>query len=91
MERWLPSRYLALVLALVLTGIALLRWQDGTAWRIAAAVFGALTVFGLVDLVQKRSTLRRNYPLLAHIRFFFEYVRPMLRQYIVESDNEEVP
>jgi glutamate synthase domain-containing protein 2 len=54
-------------------------------------VFGALTVFGLVDLFQKRSTLRRNYPLLAHIRFFFEYVRPMLRQYIVESDNEEVP
>ena len=91
MERWLPSRYLALVFAIVLTGIALLRWQDGTAWRIAAAVFGALTVFGLVDLVQKRSTLRRNYPLLAHIRFFFEYVRPMLRQYIVESDNEEVP
>ena len=91
MERWLPSRYLALVFAIVLTGIALLRWQEDTAWRIAAAVFGALTVFGLVDLVQKRSTLRRNYPLLAHIRFFFEYVRPMLRQYIVESDNEEVP
>jgi glutamate synthase domain-containing protein 2 len=91
MERWLPSRYLALVFAIALTAFALLRWPDGVAWRIVAIAFGALTVFGLVDLVQKRSTLRRNYPLLAHIRFFFEYVRPMLRQYIVESDNEEVP
>jgi glutamate synthase domain-containing protein 2 len=91
MERWLPSRYLALVFAIALTAFALLRWSDGVAWRIAAVAFGALTVFGLVDLVQKHSTLRRNYPLLAHIRFFFEYVRPMLRQYIVESDNEEVP
>jgi len=91
MERWLPSRYLAFVFAIVLTGVALMRWSDGAAWRIAAVTFGALTAFGLFDLVQKRSTLRRNYPLLAHIRFFFEYVRPMLRQYIVESDNEEVP
>jgi glutamate synthase domain-containing protein 2 len=91
MERWLPSRYLAFASAIVLTGIAFLRWSDGIAWLIAAALFGALTVLGVVDLVQKRSTLRRNYPLLAHIRFFFEYVRPMLRQYIVESDNEEAP
>jgi glutamate synthase domain-containing protein 2 len=91
MERWLPSRYLAFVLALGLFAFALLRWDDGALWRVAVLVFGALTVFGLIDLLQKRSTLRRNYPLLAHIRFFFEYVRPMLRQYVVESDNEEVP
>jgi len=91
MEKWLPSRYLALVFAIAIAGFALLHWPDGAAWRIAAVVFGALAVFGVVDLVQKHSTLRRNYPLLAHIRFFFEYVRPMLRQYIVESDNEEVP
>ncbi len=91
MEKWLPSRYLALVFAIAVAALALLRWSDGAAWRIAAVVSGALTVFGLVDLVQKHSTLRRNYPLLAHIRYFFEYVRPMLRQYVVESDNEEVP
>jgi glutamate synthase domain-containing protein 2 len=35
--------------------------------------------------------LRRNYPITAHIRTFFEFFRPMLRQYIVESDTEEVP
>ncbi|HJT98452.1 MAG TPA: FMN-binding glutamate synthase family protein [Rhodanobacteraceae bacterium] len=91
MEKLLPARYLALALAIVAFALVLLRWPDGVAWKVAAIAFGALAAFGVVDLVQKRSTLRRNYPLLAHIRFFFEYVRPMLRQYIVESDNEEVP
>ena len=38
-----------------------------------------------------RHTLRRNFPVTAHLRTFFEYFRPMLRQYFVESDTEEVP
>src|SRR6185312_14603708 len=77
--------------ALLLFALALSNWQDGMAWRVLAVLFGTLTAIGVVDLAQKHSTLRRNYPLMAHIRYFFEYVRPMLRQYIVESDNEEVP
>jgi glutamate synthase domain-containing protein 2 len=91
MEKWLPSRYLGFAVAAALFVLAALRWRDGTGWQVLAVAFGVLTALGVVDLAQKRSTLRRNYPLLAHIRFFFEYVRPMLRQYIVESDNEEVP
>jgi glutamate synthase domain-containing protein 2 len=91
MNKWLPSRYLAFVIAVALFAFALLRWSGGPMWQIFAVIFGVLTAIGVVDLAQKRSTLRRNYPLLAHIRFFFEDVRPMLRQYIVESDNEEVP
>ncbi len=91
MEKWLPTRYLALAIVAAALVLALLRWPDGAQWRVFAAIFGVLTAIGFVDLVQRRSTLRRNYPLLAHIRFFFESVRPMLRQYVVESDNEEVP
>jgi len=41
--------------------------------------------------VQRKNTLRRNFPITAHIRTFFEFFRPMLRQYVVESDTEEVP
>jgi glutamate synthase domain-containing protein 2 len=91
MEKWLPSRYLGLVAALIALALGIARWQAGMGWRVVAVIAGVLVAFGIADLAQKRSTLRRNYPLLAHIRFFFEFVRPMLRQYIVESDNEEVP
>jgi glutamate synthase domain-containing protein 2 len=58
---------------------------------VLAVAAGLLVAVGVADLLQRRSTLRRNYPILAHLRFFFEFVRPMLRQYVVESDNEEVP
>jgi glutamate synthase domain-containing protein 2 len=91
MQKLLPSRYLGLVAALVALVLGIAEWREGTGWRVLAMIAGALAAFGILDLAQKRSTLRRNYPLLAHIRFFFEFVRPMLRQYIVESDNEEVP
>ena len=36
MEKWLPSRYLALVFAIAIAGFALLHWPDGAAWRIVA-------------------------------------------------------
>jgi glutamate synthase domain-containing protein 2 len=91
MDKWLPARYLALIVAALLFALALSRWNAGEAWKVLTATFGVLTAIGIADIAQRRSTLRRNYPLLAHIRFFFEDVRPMLRQYIVESDNEEVP
>jgi hypothetical protein len=91
MERWLPSRYFAFVIVAALLVLAASHWDEGGWWRFLAVSCAVLTAIGVVDLVQRRSTLRRNYPLLVHIRYFFERVRPMLRQYVVESDNEEVP
>jgi glutamate synthase domain-containing protein 2 len=60
-------------------------------WWWAVAVFGALAVLGTVDLVQRRSTLRRNYPLLAHLRYGLESIRPEIRQYFIEDNLVEVP
>lgn len=87
----LPSRYLAFVLCVLALLAALYAWSHGPLAWIAAALAAALVLVGLVDMLQRHSTLRRNYPLLAHIRFFFEFIRPMLRQYVVESDTEQVP
>jgi glutamate synthase domain-containing protein 2 len=50
-----------------------------------------LTLIGVRDLLQTRHSIRRNYPILGNLRFFFEFVRPELRQYIVESDTEARP
>jgi len=91
MERWLPSRYFAFLTVAALLVLAVVRWDDALEWRLLAVLCAVLTAVGISDLVQKTSTLRRNYPLLVHVRYFFEKIRPMLRQYIVESDNEEVP
>ena len=87
----LPTRYLPFVLCLAVLVLSLATLSDGVAWRWLALFSGVLSAVGIVDLLQSRSTLRRNFPVSAHIRTFFEYFRPMLRQYVVESDTEEVP
>ena len=60
-------------------------------WLLLSVIFIALTVVGIIDVRQSHSALRRNYPIAVHIRYMFETLRPMLRQYIVEADDDEVP
>ncbi|MEO7760307.1 MAG: FMN-binding glutamate synthase family protein, partial [Casimicrobiaceae bacterium] len=59
-------------------------------WPITA-IAGLLLLVGLWDLAQTRHALRRNYPILAHIRFFLEYIRPEIRQYFLEDDVTPAP
>jgi glutamate synthase domain-containing protein 2 len=54
-------------------------------------LFSALVGLGLYDLQQSRRSILRNYPIIGHIRFMLEYVRPEIRQYFMESDNESAP
>ncbi|HUD32913.1 MAG TPA: FMN-binding glutamate synthase family protein, partial [Variovorax sp.] len=63
----------------------------GAGWIALAAVSGALTMLGLRDLRQSRHAILRNYPVVGHLRFLLEYVRPELRQYFIESDREAAP
>jgi glutamate synthase domain-containing protein 2 len=54
-------------------------------------VFAGLVVVGLHDLRQTRSAVLRNYPVIGHMRFWLEFIRPEIRQYFIESDSEPVP
>src|SRR5450631_1874863 len=91
MVKMLPQRFFVFVVCLVLFALSLVMLWDGrphdvTLWRWFAAVSGLLCAVGVFDMAQRKSTLRRNFPITAHFRTFFEYFRPMLRQYVVESD-----
>jgi glutamate synthase domain-containing protein 2 len=33
----------------------------------------------------------RNYPVIGHLRFLLEFIRPEIRQYFIESDHEAAP
>lgn len=54
-------------------------------------LFVPLLAVSLVDIVQTHHSLRRNYPGSARFRWFFEWLRPFLRAYIVESDLDGRP
>jgi glutamate synthase domain-containing protein 2 len=51
----------------------------------------ALTAVGVWDMIQPNHSLKRNYPILANIRFFLEKIRPEIRQYFLESETDGVP
>ncbi len=86
-----PSRFLLFSLCVLLLAVSLAMLWDGVAWRWIAAFSAALVIVGIFDMLARRHTLRRNFPVTAHVRTFFEFFRPMIRQYVVESDMEEVP
>ena len=85
-------RYATFVASLLLfaVSLAMAAWHSG-GWWIAAGIFALLSALGTADLLQKRSTLRRNYPVLAHFRYGLESIGPEMRQYFIESDTAEVP
>lgn len=58
-------------------------------WGLAVTI--PLLATALLDFVQTRHSLRRNYPLIARFRWLFEDLRPYLRSYIVESDLDGRP
>ena len=87
----LPLRYSALALcALVLciSSYTLATSGKGLWWLIAAAL---LVLLGLWDMLQKRHAILRNYPVMGHFRFIFEFIRPEIRQYFIEGDTEALP
>ena len=86
-----PSRYYALVGAIFLTVIALAAALFDWRWLLLAGAAGLVSAVGVRDLLQTRRAVLRNYPIMAHIRFFFETIRPEIRQYLLEGDNEAVP
>lgn len=79
----------AVVLGLALASAAGLIWTGWAALPLAA--FGGLALLGVSDLVQSRHAILRNYPVIGHMRFLFEGIRPEIRQYIIESDQDEEP
>ena len=85
MARQSLSRYLPW---LVTAPAAVVVWPH-SAW--ASAALGLLFVLGCLDFKQTKQAVRRNYPLTGRLRYALEYIRPELRQYFLESDDEKLP
>jgi glutamate synthase domain-containing protein 2 len=90
-DRLLPARYRCWAACILLTAASLAALPHSSLWLWPAAIGGVLSLIGLVDYLQPHQAIRRNYPVIAHFRFFFEYIRPEIRQYFVESESEELP
>jgi glutamate synthase domain-containing protein 2 len=90
LNNFFPVRYTAFflcVLGLLLSGFTMLVFGVGGGW---ALVFTGL-VAGGVRPAPDQTLGPAQLPIIGHIRFMLEYVRPEIRQYFIESDNEATP
>ena len=85
------ARTLFFLAAFVLT-LAVLIW--GSFWSGAYWLFlviAPLILLGLYDMMQKDHAVLSIYPVIGHLRYLFESVRPEIQQYFVESDTNGQP
>ncbi len=50
-----------------------------------------LLLLALLNIYQKKHAVLRNFPLIGYLRYFFESIRPEIRQYFFESDLDGKP
>ena len=93
LNRFFPLRYtawLGCVAGLLLSVFVWVtsRSASGSLWAVG---FVALIALGFRDVRQTKHSILRNYPVIGHLRFVFEFVRPEIRQYFIEADNDAAP
>ena len=84
--RW--TAWLASAVGLLLFGFTWVAFDTGGG---AALLCLFLVLLGLRDVRQRRHALIRNYPVIGHVRYLLEFIRPEIRQYFIESDREAAP
>ena len=86
------GRYLALVLSVLAVaglsvGLAAGGGESTPVLALLACAVG-LSAVGVRDMTQTRHAILRNYPIIGHLRFMAESIRPEMRQYFFEAEDD---
>lgn len=63
----------------------------GPGWFLLAGIAGMIGAVAVYDLSQKQHAILRNYPVIGHLRYLMEGIRPELQQYFVERNFDGTP
>lgn len=93
-------RFVPVVALIALAGLTLhsalggrpLGWLDDIPWVLIICFLLFFLLFvSIIDLLQKRHTLQRNYPLIGRFRWLSEFMRPFIHSYFIEGEKEGTP
>ncbi|HKJ33963.1 MAG TPA: FMN-binding glutamate synthase family protein [Balneolales bacterium] len=87
----IPSRNQIIIYGLIVTLIIVVIaffWSP-ILWLFV--LLGPAILLGLFDMIQRKHTILRNFPLLGHFRFWLESLGPELHQYFVENNTDGAP
>ncbi len=81
-----------LLLLLIINALILKAgFLDNERWYWLLILTLPLFLLTIKNHTQKKHALLRNYPLIGYLRYFFESIRPEIRQYFFESDLDGKP
>ena len=91
LDALLPIRYSFMAVCAFSVLLSLFSLAFFSVGWLALIASVALVGVGVHDLRQTRHAVLRNYPVIGHMRFLLEFIRPEMRQYFIESDSEATP
>lgn len=74
---------------LIISLLALSFFWSPILW--AFIIVGPLFLLGMKDILQKKQTVKRNFPLVGNFRYLLESIRPEISQYFIETNFSGVP
>jgi len=80
--------YLISAVAFAVVGGLALLWPP-VLWSLVLLL--PLFLVGVVDSLQTRRSVRRNFPVVGNLRYLLEMIRPEINQYFVESNTDGTP
>lgn len=83
------QKFVFLLLLLPALTVTWAQYWPGAWWLFM--VWTPLGLLGLIDMFQTKRAVLRLYPVIGHLRYLFESIRPEIQQYFVESDLNGTP
>src|SRR5688572_25148784 len=81
-----------MILLVLLNAIAIGEAYTGNEiWYWPLIITLPLLLLAIVNIRQKKHAILRNFPIVGYLRYFFESIRPEIRQYFFESDLDGKP
>jgi len=84
------KQFIIVSILLLIVSLAMTIYLDSN-WIVLFVIILVLTVMGFQDMLQKKHTIRRIYPLFGRLRYVLEELRPKMYQYFIESDIDGRP
>ena len=83
------NEFILLTIAAIILILGIAYFWPPFLWAFLLA--GPLILLGIYDMLQTKHAITRNFPVVGHLRYLAEDVRPKVYQYFVESDIDGRP
>ena len=83
------EKFVLISVILVIVVLLISKYWSPVLWSFLLII--PLILMGIVDMIQTKHAIRRNFPVIGRMRYMLESIRPEIMQYFVETDTQGRP